>query len=330
MKTRLHFIDIARALAMLSIVLVHSVAYSTHCYEIYRFIFAFCVPLFFILSGYTFRVKNNESFWQFLKHKFLRIMLPYFVWAIIFLIPYFLFGDDPLSLGSSLLGILYGNGIGDALKQNTPLWFLPALFVTEIFYYFIVKYLHRPKTKSIILVASLLIGFVAASLLKGIYLPWGINSALQIGVFFYIGFIIKDQEFDSLSLIILTTIGILAYCFNSYDNVIWAEYIYNNYFLTFVSGTAFSILVIELAKLINKNKVLEYVGKNTMSILIFHKIIIYFCQFRLGVISEWLQNSSPFAELGLAITIGAFAILFSLFADWLLTKMRLKALLGKS
>ena len=330
MKTRLHFIDIARALAMLSIVLVHSVAYSTHCYEIYRFIFAFCVPLFFILSGYTFRVKNNESFWQFLKHKFFRIMLPYFIWAILFLIPYFLFSNDPLPSDFGLLGILYGNGVGDALKQNTPLWFLPALFTTEILYYFVVKYLHRPKTKSIILIASLLTGFVAASLLEGIYLPWGINSALQIGVFFYIGFIIKDQEFDLLSLIILTIIGILAYCFNSYDNVIWAEYIYNNYFLTFVSGTAFSIMALELAKLIKKNKVLEYVGKNTMSILIFHKIIIYFCQFKLGIISEWLQNSSLFVELVLAIVISILAILFSLFADWLFDKIHLKALLGKS
>lgn len=330
MKTRLNYVDIARALAILSIVLIHSIAYSAHCYEIYRFVFMFSVPLFFILSGYTFNIKNTETFWRFLKRKFVRIMIPYFVWAIIFLIPYFIFGTDSGATGSEFLNIIYGNGAGAALKQNTPLWFLPALFTTEILYYFVIKYLHRGKAKFVILPAAILIGFVSTLLLQKIYLPWGINSALQIGVFFYLGYIIKNQKINWWQAIVIATAGVLAYIFNSKNNVVWADYIYYNYFLTLIAGAAFSILIIEFSKLINKNKLLEYIGKNTMSILIFHKLVVYFCQFKFGIFSTWLQNSNLAIELTLAAVVNILAILFSLAADYILTKIKLKVLLGKS
>lgn len=328
---RLAFVDIARAFAMISIVFMHSIAYSAHCYEVYRFVLSFCVPLFFVLSGYTFHIKDDETFWQFFKSKFLRIMLPYLVWALLFLIPYFAFGVNTESPTSDfgILSTLYGNGTYPALKQNTPLWFLPALFSTEILYYFVAKYLHRPKTKYLILAASILIGFLATIVLSKIFLPWGINSALEIGIFFYLGYLIKDQKFNIPSLIIIAAVGILAYCFNSHANVVWNAYIYQNYFLTIIAGASFSILILELSKLIKQNKVLEYVGQNTMSILIFHKLVVYFCQFKLGAFSAWLANSNFIIEFGLTILVALFAILFSLFVNWLIGKMKLQILLGK-
>lgn len=68
-------------------------------------------------------------------------MIPYFVWALLFLIPYMLFcGTVEESIGTSssfdlktqIINILYGNGNMSALKQNSSLWFLPALFTMEI------------------------------------------------------------------------------------------------------------------------------------------------------------------------------------------------------
>ena len=94
-KKRLRYIDIARGIAMFIIVFGHAIsATSAHAYPIYRVLFFINVPIFFVLSGYMFRVKDSESFWLFLKNKFLRIMLPYFFWALLFLVPYFIFGWD--------------------------------------------------------------------------------------------------------------------------------------------------------------------------------------------------------------------------------------------
>ena len=84
------------------------------------------------------------------KEKFIRILIPYFIWAFLFLFPYMLFGKNTgnsIKVKSSfqisylLINILMGNGNDSSLKQNSALWFLPALFSMEIVYYFIIKFI---------------------------------------------------------------------------------------------------------------------------------------------------------------------------------------------
>ncbi len=328
---RIHYLDIARAIAIFSIVLGHTIAYSTHCYEIYRFIFAFSVPLFFVLSGMTFRLKE-ETTWQFIKRKFLRIMIPYFVWAILFLVPYYLFGSNFSSELSqpNLLGVLYGSGADSALKQNTPLWFLPALFTTELLYYFLLKIFRHPKTPYFLLPAVLLIGYITTIFLGQIILPWGINSALTIGVFFYLGYLLKNYNFKPIFAALLFILGLIAFIFNSHDNVIWSDYQYNNYFLTIIAGATFAFSIIAFAKYLGKNHIIEYVGQNTMSILIFHKLIVVIFQTKLGTITSLSQNSNLILELLSCLVASVIAVIFSLICDKLLCKIKLKALLGKS
>lgn len=94
MKERIHYVDIAKAFAILLIALGHTLVHSKHCGLIYKFLYSFHVVLFFILSGYTFRVDETQKFIGFFAKKFLRIMVPYFVWAMLFLIPYLLFGGS--------------------------------------------------------------------------------------------------------------------------------------------------------------------------------------------------------------------------------------------
>lgn len=149
MQKRIPFIDIARAFAIILIVVGHVIVHSQHLGSIYKLIYSFHVVLFFIISGFTFKIKENEKFLNFFKKKFLRIMVPYFVWALAFLIPYMIFGKgvgnnlgitSSFNLKTMLINIIYGNGNLEALKQNTPLWFLPALFSMEIIYYFVIKF----------------------------------------------------------------------------------------------------------------------------------------------------------------------------------------------
>lgn len=151
MKKRINYIDIARAFAMIFIVMGHTIVHSANCHIIFKFLYSFHVQLFFIISGITFKIKE-ESFINFFKNKFIRIMIPYFVWAILFIIPYLMFGNNvgenlgtkgTFELKNILINILYGVGKNSALKQNTSLWFLPALFSMEILYYFIIGYINK-------------------------------------------------------------------------------------------------------------------------------------------------------------------------------------------
>ena len=332
-KKRLPYIDIARAFAMFSIVLLHALATSTHNYEIYRFLFCFNVPLFFVLSGLTFRVKENETFLQFLKNKLLRIMLPYLVWGLLFLIPYFIFLGDASaeSVGQSIGNVFYGNGVAGALKQNTPLWFLPALFTTEILYYFIVKLIKKPQFQLLTLAVIIGAGFGFSILLKNIYLPWGINTALQIGAFFYVGYLIKnhiDKLKNPFIMLALLAVGIVALIFNANDNIIWSDYIYQNYFLTLVSGLAFSGFFIGIARLINHARPLEFVGKNTMAILIFHKLMIVVAQTKLGTISKLYADSNLALELTIALGVTIITMAISILIGVIIRKI-LPQLIGE-
>ena len=337
---RLPFIDIARAFAMLSIVLLHALSTASHGGEIYRFLMCFNVPLFFVLSGLTFRVKADESFWHFLTNKFLRIMLPYFIWSLLFLIPYYIFGREAsaelsqnasFDIVSQAKSILYGNGVAGALKQNTPLWFLPALFSTEILYYFIVKKIQKPKFQMLTLLGIVLVGFLSILFMKDIYLPWGINSALQIGLCFYAGFLLKnyvEKIKHPLILIMLLIVGIVSYIFNAKQNVIWSDYVYQNYALSLLSGLAFSGFFLGISQIIGRARPLEFIGKNTMAILIFHKLIIVVAQTKLGAISKLYADSNLALELTIALGVTIVATLISILIGIVIRKI-LPQLIGE-
>ena len=338
MNRRLNYIDIARAFAIIIVVLSYALSAATHNFELYKILFSINVPLFFVLSGFTFSVKNEETFWQFLKRKFIRIMIPYFIWALLFLIPYFMFGQNvstdlsqnpSFDFGQILGNTFYGNGFASAIKQNSPLWFLPALFTTEILYYFIVKLCKTRRCQLVALPIIIVVGFLFSLLPKNIQLPWGINSALQIGGFFYCGFLMKSQNllekhsktFNIISTLVALTLGMVAFCFNINDQVVWFSYMYGYYFLSMVSGIAFSYVIIKLSQLINKNRLLEYVGRNTMGILIFHKIIIVVLQTKLGGFSSQLTDSSICTELILALVSVVIAVVVSLGISYIVRKI---------
>ena len=337
-EKRLSYIDIARAFAIIFIVLGHTIVHSQHLTAIYKLIYSFHIALFFILSGLTFKIKDNESFLSFFKRKFLRIMIPYFIWALVFLIPYMLFGNSigsklditsSFNLKNMLFNILYGNGNMAALKQNTSLWFLPALFSMEIVYYFIIKFLKKhDSVKIVFLFLIVLIGFLSTTYFNNfIILPFGITTVLNIGVFFYIGYLLKEfniieKTTSSLKYIyiLMLLIGVVC-CFLNFQSVTCLEYEYGNFALALSSGICISLFVLFISKMINKNKMLEYLGKNTMGILIFHKIIILIFQSKLGLISHWLLSSNIFIELILSILIVIISIIISLLVTEIVRKI---------
>ncbi len=344
---RLKYIDIARGIAMFIIVFGHTIsATSAHSYAIYRILFFINVPIFFVLSGYMFRVKEGESFWKFVRNKFLRIMLPYFFWALLFLVPYFIFGKDIINqfsqessfdIWTQIGNVFYGNGVNNALKQNGPLWFLPALFMTEVLFYYVIYSVKNKKMEVITFVATLIIGFLCTLFVEKIYLPWGLNSALTIGSFFYFGYLLKEwqildrlkTEYNNICLFIVCILMCgLAIFFNESSNVVWADYQYLNYCLTIVAGITSALAILLLSKWIGKNKLMEYIGKNTMSILIFHKIIIVVAQTKLGAFSGMLMNSNIMLELSLSFVVSAVTIAVSI-AIGLVLRRFLPELIGE-
>ncbi len=332
-KNRINYVDIARGLAIILIVIGHALGYSKHCEIVKRIIYSFHVVLFFMLSGYTLKFKKDEKFICYFWKKFKRIVIPYFIWATIFLIPYIIIGpkissdldkNNSFELLEALKNILYGNGNNNALKQNTPLWFLPALFSMEIIYYFIIKFVNnKPKYfKAIICIPILLIAYITNRYLT-LVLPFGINTALVLGIYLYFGYLAKEIKlfekeklFKLPIILLLFIVGIISSISNS--TVIPANYTYGYLTLALISGFCLSIFVIYIAYLINKNTVFELLGRKSITILIFHKIILIVFQTKMGIITRVLKNSNIFIELIIGILITSLAIVICLIIDKIL------------
>jgi len=332
---RISFIDIARAIAIILIVFGHTIVHSSNCGIIFKLIYSFHVALFFIISGYVYKNKNNNYF-DFIKNKFIRIMIPYFIWGLLFLIPYFLFGSDvasevgvnsSFSIKQMLLNVLYGVGYNNALKQNSALWFLPALFSMELVYYWIIKLSDKINNiyKVLILIVLLIITIICNYYLKFI-LPFGINTVLTMGIYFYIGYLLNNFDllnnkklFKCYYMIIIFIIGFICAWFNGSVQPI--EYEYSNIFLSLGSGIGLSLVVIYLSYIIKENKILCYIGKSTMEILIFHKLLVVIFQTKLGIISSLMTNSNIFIELGISIVVVILSIAISLLGGYIISKI---------
>ena len=120
---RQKWLDILKGIGIIAVVVGHVMNW--------RYVYSFHMPLFFLISGYTFHVRENEVEW-FVKCC-RRYLLPYFSFMLSFSLYTLLLTGKRLSLykilygGSELLGI-YGT-----------FWFITVLFLSLLLLNVIVK-----------------------------------------------------------------------------------------------------------------------------------------------------------------------------------------------
>ena len=118
--------------------------------------------VFFFISGYLFDIDRYSNFKFFLKKRFKTLVIPYFIFAFlalifVFLLQYFNISDSGYDFNgiNSLIypttKILYSHDLG---AFNGPIWFLTLLFIIEIYYYFLRKYIKNTRTLILFLLIS--------------------------------------------------------------------------------------------------------------------------------------------------------------------------------
>ncbi len=182
------YIDIAKGLGILLVVWGHIMLTGfTH-----QFIYAFHMPLFFMLSGMMFQRNKYKNLFDFIRKRAKRLLLPYLVYSVVTWVIWALFrlirNDEVVSYLNPLLQTVLAKGSGEFMVHNSALWFIPCLFATEIVYFLICKF-----KNAYVLVISLL--FTVLSFVLGYYfdgdwwflLPWNFDAALIALTFFCIG-----------------------------------------------------------------------------------------------------------------------------------------------
>ncbi len=168
------------------------------------YIFSFHMPLFFFISGFLFDFgKYAESASNFVKGRFRSLIVPYFCFALITCLFYYMM-DELFTPGVPSIeffkhiilvenSILHGVshillGFGLAVSYNSPLWFLTCLFVTELLFYGLTKkYYSEPRKIVFWLTVSGIIGYLYSVYVLPFRIPWNVDVALAAIVFYGAG-----------------------------------------------------------------------------------------------------------------------------------------------
>ena len=125
-KIRLEYLDIAKAILIITVLLGHCIDPKGEIPFWVKLIYSFHMPLFFAICGITSHKAKDYSFKGFLKFlgsNAFALLLPYFIWGLIY---------SPFNL-KSMGVLLYGSGRGiiAAGAGNGQFWFLPCLFLDD-------------------------------------------------------------------------------------------------------------------------------------------------------------------------------------------------------
>lgn len=252
----------------------------------YVWLFAFHVQIFFFTSGLTF--KPEAQTWITLARKrFPSLILPFWVFALLgygfylagYVVAQTLHLNVPqfgYGLLTPLLGALYGT-VGDGWLVNSPVWFLPALFLALL----MVQATHQFSQRLSVQYAVLLALFALGSAIgESVRLPWSLASALCGALFLHIGWHFQQQQLWSrLSrrswLGIGLACGLLSLWSHINGGVGLAGPTVNHpaLFLIFTaSGLGLSLgLIAWLGKRVS---VLDFLGRHSMGLLVLHMLVI--------------------------------------------------------
>ncbi len=299
MKTkRIGWVDSLKGFGILLVILGHISTSNILFFNfdpvlLKNYIFSFHMPLFFFISGFLF----NSKKWLPMPKKFLesrvnQILVPYLnftVIAILFMaLVRVLFNHHHVFLDLSLDEMFYNTIFAHYEKIiNGHLWFLPALFITEMLYFLCVKLL---KNKYLVGVAVLSLAAVGAHY-SSLTLPWHLNSALFALLFYASGKAFQKKQ-DTLLDCGLWTPALIT-CIH-YSLAFSAKYdlqlraFGNEYlcYLTAMSGILFySYVFYTLEKYGAGMHPLQWFGKNSIIILSTHGILFLLIKLLTGISS---------------------------------------------
>ncbi len=128
-RRRIEWIDAAKGLAIILVIVGHTVESGTFARNI---IFSFHIPLFFILSGYTFKLASNwTDFFYRTKKDAVHLLVPYVLTGfVIALVKIFYRRLAPGAVMMDMLeALIWASGTGDGVHESIGvLWFLVSLF----------------------------------------------------------------------------------------------------------------------------------------------------------------------------------------------------------
>ena len=279
-KQRIVWLDQLKAISMYLVVLGHSIIKFKEEF-IFKFIYSFHMPLFFMISGMVFRPEKYQSMMDCIKDKVIRLLYPYIMLNILILPLWYINMKTGMiphdSIFKILLGIVYSNSAVLRAPSNAT-WFLMTLFFAEILYYALHRYLKDDKLVFIMSSVLLVIGMISNKGQAFYASPYHLDTAFVAQFYYGCGYMLRKnfnyfkvcfQKYTLCKVGLLAGAGILFSVINKQLDL--SNQLYRNYVMGLMSTFSLSLLLIFIVQKLNiKSKLLTFIGQNTIIILAFH------------------------------------------------------------
>lgn len=270
-------IDVAKGIGIFLVVLAHTTGNDfTH-----KFIYLFHMPLFFLLAGMTINYSIKQQPKEFIYKKIKKIIIPYLFFCIISFIYWLIIerkvrNQMNISVINNFLNIFLGRAYEQYYSYNVAMWFLPCLFTSELISYFILKYTKNNFMRFIVSTIILILGYVLCC--HKLTLVFALETAFIAQFFIIIGFLFKTfltNRFNKITKLLFIIVSVFSILLSLLfkNNIAMLGHTYGN-LLLFTSGAlGGSYIVYFLAKIAKNNRILIFLGRNSIVILGLHEPI---------------------------------------------------------
>ncbi|WP_125566007.1 acyltransferase family protein [Companilactobacillus insicii] len=330
-KKRIDWIDIARCIAIISVIIGHTMAGLNGTY-LYNVIYLYSLPVFFVLSGYLYHSKDYKKL---LINDIKFLLIPYLAVNVIKLVVLFniqhhigngIFTINLHSFQSLMVATLYGYGMKfQSFPVVNAIWFLLAMFIANQIFNLVMRINFRnyrllwQGISAVLLTSS---GFMIAHFYT---LPFSINSALIAQIFLFFGYLMKNKD-------------ILSELKNAYYLLLLAAWLFvatlgtfymasakaPNELMAVVGAISASLCIIKLSIEINKylelhglvktRNLLLFIGAQSLTVLCFHLLDLD-C---LKIYSDIIFGLSGKVPHGIPVLVGMlYRIFFAIGMTWL-------------
>jgi fucose 4-O-acetylase-like acetyltransferase len=154
-----HKIDALKGIAIILVVLGHSVQHNNPNYDnnlLFRVIYSFHMPMFMFLSGFIVLGKSGYTFLAYVKKNAIRLLIPFFIWYFVSYVIVRFHQDVSLALYFFDLAKSPGRG----------LWFLWILFLNSALLFGALKlarYKKQQHSENYFVIAAILLSLTASA-----------------------------------------------------------------------------------------------------------------------------------------------------------------------
>ena len=275
-KNRIIWVDIAKYICIMFVMASHLESMTSALQKFYS---PFFLTLFFFCSGYTYNHKND--FKAFFHKKIRQLFVPWLAFSVFIILSAQIYSFNS---HSSLASELFWNFL-QIRSRGDSMWFVAALFVAYIPFYFLIKWYNNkkstPKRTTLIIVISFLLSLISLIYTKFMVpfyfpwnnanLPWHLEYIFQAMFFMTLGYVFRtkfEATFDSYNSIQLKVLLTLAYLFTIYAlphffDIQSANFAYSLLY-TYFTQLLGTFTIISICKVIKTNSYISYIGQNTL------------------------------------------------------------------